>query len=291
MARKKKKNTGATVVIVVIVLAVLVVAALIFAWAYKNESEINGNSDDTGVIMDDIGDLSDDTSADSTFLTTENTDEDTTIEAEPEENIEISDLQSGDSVELSSGITANISITAPKLTSTTYGETADKFNELITTEIESFKNEFAQVMADPDLSLGELEYKMTYEIYKASEGVVSILLTKIYFTGGAHEGIVYKAVNFDLNSGGSVNMQYVTGVPASEYTPFIKAKVLEQMRAAQTYTSTEDDALDSVFKDDQFLITESGIIVFFQIYDIAPYSEGIQKFEIPYNELIELSSY
>ena len=57
------------------------------------------------------------------------------------------------------------------------------------------------------------------------------------------------------------------------------------------YFSTEDGVLDDCFDDTQFVITESGITVFFQEYDIAPFAAGAQMFDIPYNELIELSSY
>lgn len=301
MARRRKKNSGATTVIIIIVVAILIVAAVVFAWAYKNESGVHKDTGDDTALQDSVPDtegnvnvVTGDTEPDTSDSS--DTSDDITGEPEPEEHIEISDIVSNDSAELSNKAKATISITAPKLTSTTYAENAEVFNELISTEIESFKNEFAQTIATAlpeDLPSADYEYQMSYKIHKSSEGVVSVMLTKYSFTGGVHGGTVYKAINFDLNSGMRIDMQYVTGVPAEEYTPFLKSNILEKMRnnTDNMYFSTEDGVLDDCFDDTQFVITESGITVFFQEYDIAPFAAGAQMFDIPYNELIELSSY
>jgi len=296
-AKRRKKSSASTVIIVIIVIAVLIAAAVVFAIAYKNEAGNDSNSDDTGVNINEVANTSDDTTT-LPIVTTEDTSDEVTTEPEPAEHIEISDLVSNDSADLTNGNKATFSVTAPKLTSDTYGENADKFNEIITTEIEAFKNEFAKAVADgglpedasPDLNI---EFELTYEVYKSSEGVVSILLKKYIYLAGVHGNTIYKAVNFDLNSAQSVNMQYVVGAPEEEYTPFIKNIILSQMRndPENPYFSTEDGVLDDTFDDTQFVITETGITVFFQEYDIAPYAAGYQTFEIPYNELIELSSY
>lgn len=293
-ARRKKKSSVSTVLIVIIVLAILVAAAVVFAIAYKNE--VSDLPDDTEALTDQA-DTSDDTT-NSPVVTTDDTSDTVTAEPEPAEHIEISDITSKDSADLANGNKALFSVTAPKVVSETYGENADKFNEIISTEIESFKNDFAKEVAEGGLpedaaSTLDIEFEMTYDVYKSSEGVVSVLLKKYIHLGGVHGNTIYKAVNFDLNSAQSVDMQYVVGAPKEEYTPFIKDIILTQMRndPEQPYFSIEDGALDETFDDTQFLISESGIIVFFQEYDIAPFVAGYRSFEIPYNELIKLSSY
>ena len=302
MARRKKKNSGATAAIVIIVVAVLIAAVVVFALALRNEVNTSG-SDDTAGINEVIENTSNDTAGNENSAnvvgtadsqTTDTTDE-VTEEPAPEEHIEITDITVNDSADLPGGGKAKISITAPKVKSTTYAENTELFNEIITTEIESFKNEFAQAItahsAEGDAEVN-YHFEMTYELKKASDGVVSVMLIKYSHLGGAHGGNAYKSVNFDLNSGMRVDLQYVTGVPSDEYAPFIKENILNKMKQnPDNYYSVDDDVLDDCFDDSQFLVTESGIIVFFQEYDIAPYAAGLQTFEIPYNELIELSSY
>ncbi|MBQ4054741.1 MAG: DUF3298 domain-containing protein [Clostridia bacterium] len=304
MARRRKKNSGATTVIIIIVVAILIVAAVVFAWAYKNESGVHKDTGDDTALQDSVPDtegnvnvVTGDTEPDTSDSS--DTSDDTTGEPEPEEHIEISDITVNENFEFSNGGTVTLSIQAPKLVSETYGENADVFNLLIATEIENLKNKYAKDIATDDTSefLGasnnNIEYSMSYEVKKSSDAVVSVLLSVHSYTGGAHGHTVYKAVNFDLNSAKSIDMQYVTGVPAEEYTPFLKSNILEKMRNStdNMYFSTEDGVLDDCFDDTQFVITESGITVFFQEYDIAPFAAGAQMFDIPYNELIELSSY
>jgi len=307
MTKRKKKGSGATAAIVIIVIAVLIAAAVVFALAFRNETNSPSDPDDTAGTSDVVVNDSNDTAGNENSAnvvgtadsqTTDTTDE-VTEDVTPDEHIEITDITVNENFKYSNGGTVSLSIQAPKLVSETYGENADVFNSLISTEVENLKNEYAKAIATDDTSesagenVSDLEYTMSYEVKKSSDAVVSVLLSIYSYTGGPHGATVYKAVNFDMNSAMSIDMQYVTGVPAEEYTSFIKANILEKMKkeADGTYFSTEDGALDGVFNDKQFFITESGITVFFQEYDIAPYSMGLQMFEIPYNELIELSSY
>ena len=307
MARRKKKGSGATVAIVIIVVAVLIAAVVVFALASRNEANSSSSDDTAGageVITNNTNDTNNNENENAANVVG-TTDSQTTDTAEiveddvPEEHIEITDITVNEKHTFSNGGTVTLSIQAPKLVSETYGENADVFNSIIATEIESLKNIYAKEIATDDTSdfLGEsnnrFSYSMTYEVKKSSDAVVSVLLSTHTYTGGAHGHSVYKAVNFDLNSAMSIDMQYVTGVPADDYVPFIMEYILEKMKKEPegTYFSTEDDVLDSVFDEKQFFITESGITVFFQEYDIAAYSSGVQLFEIPYNELIKLSSY
>lgn len=308
MSRRKKNGSGATVAIVIIVVAVLIAAVVVFALASRNEANSSSSDDTAGageVITNNTNDTNNNENENAANVvgtadsqTTDTADE--IVEDDvPEEHIEITDITVNEKHTFSNGGTVTLSIQAPKLVSETYGENADVFNSIIATEIESLKNIYAKEIATDDTSdfLGEsnnrFSYSMTYEVKKSSDAVVSVLLSTHTYTGGAHGHSVYKAVNFDLNSAMSIDMQYVTGVPADDYVPFIMEYILEKMKKEPegTYFSTEDDVLDSVFDEKQFFITESGITVFFQEYDIAAYSSGVQLFEIPYNDLIKLSSY
>lgn len=306
MARKKKKGSAATVAIVIIVIAVLIAAVVVFALASRNEVNLQANSDDTAgaddVITNDTNDTTgNDNSANvvgTADAQTSDTTDEITDDVTPEEHIEISDITANESFKYPNGGTVTLSIQAPKLVSETYGENADVFNSLIATEIESVKNEYAKAIAE-EHSDDELEsdknreFTLTYEVKKSSDGVVSVLLSYHTYLGGAHGNTFYKAVNFDLNSAMSVDMQYVTGAPSEEYLPFIRNYIINKMKnePEETYFSTEEDVITDRSIQEQFFITESGVTVFFQEYEIASFAAGVQMFEIPYNELIKLSSY
>jgi len=305
MAQNKKKNKTA-VTITSIVIAALLIAAVVFViiWANGHKED---KPDDTAAPVVTVNPVESETQnvvvvTDSDTVDTEpvtDTEEITDTESDTEPDIPVDPEISVDhsrttaSSTLENGAVVTLDVDSPKVTSDSYGENVSKLNDLISSEIEEFKNSYALALSDPEAAIdGDGSYTVTYEVSRARYGTVSILLKFSVDNGGAHGSTRCEAINFDLGSGERITLDSVFSVERDTYVDFIKQYVLTEMRKdPDAYFSTEDGALDDSLDTEQFLITATGIRVFFQEYDIGPYTTGVPTFDIPYSEIVGLTAY
>lgn len=103
------------------------------------------------------------------------------------------------------------------------------------------------------------------------------------FTGGAHGFTTRLAFNYNLNSGKRIGYKDLFE-PCVDYKNIIISEVSRRIEMnPQNYF---DDALETVkkFTDEQpFYIKKRGIVVYYGLYEIAPYAAGIQEFFIPFS--------
>ena len=309
MAHAKKTDNKTTVIITLIAACVLIAAViLVFIWA-KNSG---GDKPDDGSSADDssTAEVNSDESvpaSDSvvdTVLPPESrevtlpAESDTETELPPEtvpvyESVTVEHSYSEATGEMPDGFTATLEIDAPKIRSDRYGENVDLFNTLIATEVEQLKDRYALVLAAPEENGGsDISFKMGYEVTKNDSGIISVLLKTENYLGGAHDEIIYKSVNFELNGGKTITLGDILTVDKETYTAFIKDFVLGKMREEpDKYYSTDDAAFDENFVESQFYITSNGITVFFEQYTISPGSEYPPTFEITYADMSSLLAY
>ena len=311
-ASKKKKNNKTSITVISVVAAAVIIAAaiFIFIWARKNapddpsetaKIEISDTvtekaTENTNVVTQPDSESGETSGEDTTDDTTEEPDGQTTesdIPVPDTSAVSIEHDRSEASSELPDGHTVTLNVDAPKMVSDSYGENVSKFNALVSTEVEDLKNRYALVLANPEENSGEdMSFTMSFDVFKNDSGIISVLLKDVDYLGGAHEETVYKSINYELNGGNRLTLDDILVAGKDAYVPFIKSFILEKMRAEpDKYFSTADDALDEAFDETQFYITNKGIVVFFQAYDIAPYTEGMPAFELTYADLAELMAY
>ena len=285
MAQKKNRTA---IGIVSVVIAVLLIAGAVGLFLWSRGRNASG-ADDTGdtaaasdisanpLVNTDTSDLPDDTAAEPAADTTA---------PEPVPELEIETVTASDSAEVG-GETATIKMDYPRVKSAEYGENVDKFNELVITETENFKNSFALAVAgDGDNPGRAVNYKLTYKVYKNSYGVVSVL-----FDENKDGNVTHRSVNFEFNGGSRVTLDSIVVAGREVYEPAIKSLILDQMKAApEKYKSTADNALDGLFNMEQFLMTDSGIVIFFQDGEITS-NGGYAEFELKYADLRTLMAY
>ena len=214
------------------------------------------------------------------------TTEDTT-EAIPliDDKIEIKDDIFTDEKAFSEGVSAEIYITAPEISAPYYGESVDLLNELIETNIDSFKNDYLQDVAVNEGNEGAVSSSrmLVYKPYYAENGKVSVLLScNIYIGGSDHPSIVHRGINFDLESGSAITISDIIGCDIDT----VKSKIIEKMREdPDMYYSTEDNALEAFDITNTFLFDDEKVYIFFDEYQIGPRAAGFTIFEFTYDEL------
>ncbi|OBX23513.1 MULTISPECIES: DUF3298 and DUF4163 domain-containing protein [Bizionia] len=149
-------------------------------------------------------------------------------------------------------------------------ESIDKFNS----EYASFKSEF------PESAL-EWEAQIDGEIMYQSEAVISVVITNYLNTGGAHGSLVVSFLNFDALTGQSLkNEQLFNDMNAFK-------------TVAEDYFNDQiADKKELYFEPDNFVLpqnigfNETGVILLYNSYEVAPYSTGLTEFTIPFDDLV-----
>jgi hypothetical protein len=159
------------------------------------------------------------------------------------------------------------------------------FNQVLREKLDSFVVEMKEVAEEGwNLSL-ESAYRpfpyqgiVDFEVKLNRGGLLSIALVTYTFTGGAH-GMTY----FDY-----INVDLTTGLPVGFRDLFDTEAELE--RAAGVIAARIADEPDLYFEDtfsqDQFqegqgfYLQDTSAVICFGLYEIAPYSSGVQEFAI-----------
>ena len=126
------------------------------------------------------------------------------------------------------------------------------------------------------------DYTVTYN----ENAILSLYFDQYEFSGGAHGNTIRSSQNWDLVSCMLLPLYYF--YPNNIYFVLdILRSIIEQINIEiqEGVNQYFDDycmlVLES-FNPENFYLTEDSIAIFFQQYDIAPYSSGIPVFNIPY---------
>lgn len=122
------------------------------------------------------------------------------------------------------------------------------------------------------------ECKITYH----QEQLISLYCDEYIFEGGAHGNTLRKSQNWNLEIAREIPLQAF-----SKGNPYYLIDILKQINneiAKQIEKGTGNYFPDycqlvlETFRLENYYLTPKGIVIFFQQYDIAPYSSGIPIF-------------
>ncbi|MGM9535333.1 MAG: DUF3298 and DUF4163 domain-containing protein [Intestinibacter sp.] len=123
-----------------------------------------------------------------------------------------------------------------------------------------------------------------FEVKKNTDKVFSILIKYYRYSGGAHGNYEYVPYNIDLTSGRVFILNDVFKENL-KYQEVINQEIRRQIRELNIKNnlpeeSTQLYSFNGIKEGQKFYLTDDKIIVFFDLYDIAPYVAGIPEFEI-----------
>lgn len=130
-----------------------------------------------------------------------------------------------------------------------------------------------------------LNYTVTYN----QSCAISLFMDKYEYTGGAHGNTIRTSETWDLNNGQQVPLKSLF-----PYNPnyslnirtIIKKQIADDISKGNNYYFDDYEKLvDRTFNPKSFYLTPGALVIYFQQYDIAPYSSGILTFNIPYNDI------
>lgn len=158
---------------------------------------------------------------------------------------------------------------------TTLEEQINSFNE----EYKNFKKDF------PDLPV-IWEAQIDGEILYQSEEIITVALTIYTNTGGAHGVSSISLLNFNPETGSQI--------PVAElFSDFISFQDIAKSAIKKEVETNKEKYFDSnkISLPENIGLTEDGILLLYNVYEIAPYASGITEIIIPFDDVDNYLNY
>lgn len=176
-----------------------------------------------------------------------------------------------------------ITLQYPQIEGWANSAASTKINAFLEAEVEKYKAAAIQQLNDlteessgtaPDFpNTFDVNYKVTYN----QDHKLSLYFIVYTFSGGAHGFYSWDAHTFDLDTGNELSLQQVTSNNAN-YKTIINQEIKKQL-AEKEYELIEPFA--SIRNDQGFYLKDDTVVVYFGLYEYAPYALGILEFPIP----------
>ena len=191
--------------------------------------------------------------------------------------------------------TLSVDLRYPQLSGMADSEAQGKINALfrdaaLAALAEGLQNDFELTEAriaypeSPFLCETVLDYEVKYN----QDGLLSVVLQDYQYAGGAHGSTVQASFTFDLAGSGeplTLSDYMKTG---SRHLYLINAqirKAIDQRTADGDLIELEGSAFKTIAKEQDYYLTDGGLVIYMQQYEHFPYAAGIQEFLIPWADL------
>ena len=118
--------------------------------------------------------------------------------------------------------------------------------------------------------------------------VLSLYMDRYEYTGGAHGNTVRSSDTWCVRRARRVTLDQLFP-QGFDYRSYIIQNVLAQIQEQMGsddevyYFENYAENVEQYFDPASFYLTEQGLVVYFQLYEIAPYAAGFREFLIPYS--------
>lgn len=162
-------------------------------------------------------------------------------------------------------------------------KTENKKVEEIFTTINSDINAFvARITNDAKKDLFHPKYvvKSSFEVPYNKNDLLSLVVNNYEYLGGAHGMTTLIPYNYDLKTGGKLILKDLF-VDGYDYKKVCDEFIRGEIAKNKDLYFDQGGYFKGVTDTQDFYISQNGITVFFQLYDIAPYAAGLRYFEVP----------
>ena len=160
----------------------------------------------------------------------------------------------------------------------------------ITNSIMKFFNDSQKQAKEYNDALPEVENKFVanvdFDVKKNSDNILSILIKYYKYAGGAHGYYENVAYNIDIRNGNFLTIDNLFK-EGSDYKNIINEEIRNQIEELIKLDEQNKGVYEfkSIEDKQKFYIQDDNIVVYFDLYDIAPYAAGIPEFIINVNKI------
>jgi len=123
-----------------------------------------------------------------------------------------------------------------------------------------------------------------FEVKNNQRDILSISFINYAYSGGAHGLTVVKSLNANIRTGEFYELWNLFK-PDSNYIGVISDIIKRQIRERKIPTLEE---FESIKPDQDFYIADKCVVIYFQLYELAPYVYGFPCFPISVYELADM---
>ncbi len=123
----------------------------------------------------------------------------------------------------------------------------------------------------------------TFRVTYTCSCIISLYCDKYEFTGGAHGNTVRDSQTWNLRDCKQLALSQLVCCPPDYKTYILSAVEQQIIREPEIYFENYKELISETFNEESFYCTPRGLVVYYQQYDIAPYSSGIREFLLPYS--------
>ena len=165
----------------------------------------------------------------------------------------------------------------------------EKINQTIQKDVLNFKEmlqtyseEYLQGAKEEGWEIRKYEAFAYYIVHYQKDDLLSLSVFYYSYTLGAHGHTLQRAYNFNLENGEKILLSNILK-EKKDYVDVINQEIKRQIELNPQEYFTEWSVFQSISEEQPFYLIEDGIVVYFGLYEIAPYSSGIRYFKIPYS--------
>lgn len=185
----------------------------------------------------------------------------------------------------------------PHFISNTYQTLAHKLNSLYRTkavmyERSNIMNLYQMTMVEYEYSVAnnypihQFEAYVDYTVTYNQNCILSLYFDQYEYAGGAHGLTVRTSDTWNLPKSKKIELSELFP-NRPDYKEYIMETIIEQIESRMAeedsmFFEKYRELVQQNFKTGNFYLTEEGVAIYFQQYDIAPYAYGLPVFVIPY---------
>ena len=182
----------------------------------------------------------------------------------------------------------DINVVVPQINGIGNKKQEDAINDKIIKWTESWINEVKEIADEyfKDKPTPLMPYQL-YARYKLTNNsdIISFYIDYYQFSGGAH-GITNRiAYNIEKSSGIEMQLKDIFK-DNYNYKDVINKEISRQISKDPDRYFTGKDGFNGIGDNQNFYIKNNTVVIYFGLYEIAPYAAGISEFIIP-NNLLE----
>lgn len=186
-------------------------------------------------------------------------------------------------------VSVNVSI--PVISGMSNKTIQNNLNKKFEKDILKFKNNTVKLAQEGQKDAIKNKYEFnTYDVtvdYKVNynkNNLLSISTSYYNYTGGAHGSTDIVSKNINLKTGKELKLKDLFKAN-SNYKKVINAKIQKQINTNKDSFFQDSSSFKTISDNQAFYIKSGKIVIYFGLYEIAPYAAGIPSFEIPVSQV------
>jgi len=176
----------------------------------------------------------------------------------------------------------------PLVTGVKDKQVEEKINQIIQEDVHNFKEilqteseKYLQGAKEEGLEIRKYIVTTYYIVHYQKDDLLSLSVFYYSYTLGAHGHTLQRAYNFNLENGKEILLGDILK-EKKNYVDVINQEIKRQMELNPQEYFSEWSVFQSISEEQPFYLLEDGIVIYFGLYEIAPYASGIRYFKIPY---------